>query len=98
MSKADARSMQRSSNASGERGQQFVDVSRFLTEAGQQRAIDIQCQTRFAPPLDGQAADETEAPTTRPEEPFELERCREKRVHVSVCREGFAGIRSIPTR
>src|SRR5206468_3884081 len=88
----------RTVHASDERREQLVDVSRLLTEAGQQRAIDVQCQTRFAPSLDGKAADETEAPATRLEKSLELEGGRKKRVHVSVCGEGIARTRSTPTR
>jgi hypothetical protein len=41
--------------------------------------MDVQCQTRLAPSLDGKATDETEAPSTRLEKPLELEGGGEKR-------------------
>jgi hypothetical protein len=92
------REVARAVHTSDERGEQLVDVSRFLAKAGQQRAIDVQCQPGFAPSLDGEAADETKAPSARLEKPLELERGREQRVHVNDCGEGIARTRSSPTR
>ena len=54
--------------------QQRIDVVDFLTDAREQFDICVACQARFAPMLDGNAADERKAPLSSKTECLDFER------------------------
>jgi hypothetical protein len=75
------REFARTIDAARERREQRIDVVNLLAKAGQQRAVDVQRQSRLAQSLHGQAVDEAEAPAPRFEEVLEFECGCEEGVH-----------------
>jgi hypothetical protein len=75
----------RALDAADEGREQLVDVMSLLAKAGQQRAVDVQCQPGLAPSLHGEASDEAEAPAPRLEEALEFECGGEEGVHRLSC-------------
>jgi len=80
-------------DAALERREQLVDVPGLLAEARDDGAINVEGESRLAPALDREAADEAEAPGAGFEELLEAERRGEKRVHFSARAGAAAGAR-----
>lgn len=83
--------MPRIGHAALERREQLVDVPGLVAEARDEGALNVEGESRLAPALDRQAADETKAPGAGLEELLEVERRGEERVHLNARAGADAG-------